>query len=528
MDGMTTGQDAFAPVLEALRTACGPDAVATDPEECAFFGADVYATGAVAMAVVRPATVEALCAAVRIAAAAGLAVHPRGGGMSYTDAFLPGSAAAIVLDTAGLDRIVAIQETDLWATVEAGVTWAQLDAALAPKGLRARFWGPMSGATATIGGGMSHGAATFGSAKAGMSGATALGFDVVLADGTLSRTGMDGQPGAEPFLRNYGPDLTGLFAHDGGAFGVKARITLALEPRPALIDGLSFAFADLATTLEAVRRVSRHGLAAEVIVTDAAVMAMNAQTTSLKDGAAMAARVFAQAPDLVTGAVRAAKLALAGRDFARGAAYGAHFTLEAPDRARMKAAREDLRRAMGAAAREMPPTVALAVRAFPFPPLPVTAGDGRRLLALHGLVPFSRAAALDADVQALLAPHRQALEAAKATVMFVFATIGANALLYEPFFYWEDSLSAYHRRRLAPEMLAALPERPDNPAARALVDQLKGALVALFRRHGCAHLQIGRVYPVMQDRDAGAMRLLHALKREADPDGRLNPGVLGL
>ena len=99
-------------------------------------------------------------------------------------------------------------------TVEAGCTWAQLYDVLRPMGLRTPLWGTLSGLKATIGGGMSQNGLFWGAAH-GTIATSAIRFEVVLADGRVVRTGSD-------FLRPFGPDLTGLFAADSGAFGIKA------------------------------------------------------------------------------------------------------------------------------------------------------------------------------------------------------------------------------------------------------------------------------------------------------------------
>ena len=57
----------------------------------------------------------------------------------------------------------------------------------------------------------------------------------------LARTGALAQPGGEGFWRHHGPDLTGLFLGDCGAFGIKTELALRLVPeRPAAF--ASFAF----------------------------------------------------------------------------------------------------------------------------------------------------------------------------------------------------------------------------------------------------------------------------------------------
>ena len=86
-------------------------------DDRAFFGADVYRSHAVPRAVVRPESIDELRALVTAAAEAGLAIHVRGGGVSYTDAHLPTREASMVVDTGALDRIVEINETDMTVTV---------------------------------------------------------------------------------------------------------------------------------------------------------------------------------------------------------------------------------------------------------------------------------------------------------------------------------------------------------------------------------------------------------------------------
>jgi FAD/FMN-containing dehydrogenase len=517
-----------ARALAALTQACGPDELILDAGERAFCAADVAGTGVAPLAVIRPTSVAALSAALAAAHAHRLAIHPRGGAMSYTDAFLPQTAHAIVVDTSGLNRILTIDPVNLFATVEAGVTWAQLDAALAPQGLRARFWGPMSGGTATVGGGVSHGAITFGSGEAGAAGGSVLGLTVVLADGAILRTGMDAQTGAAPFFRGYGPDLTGLFCHDCGALGVKAEITLALQPRATHVDGVSFLFDDFAGMLGAMQAISRTGLASEVVGTDSAVMRMGVAHRTFKDDLATGWQVFKAAPDPITGAARLARLALHGRDFFARAAYAAHFVAEADSAAELRIKLERMRRLAGPAAHETSNAMPLALRAMPFPPLPVTAADGRRLAALHAIVPFGAAPALQADLAAMAARHAPALNAARAELMFVFTTLGRNAFLSEPFFYWEDSLTPFLERRSPEALRASWPQRPDNPAARAAVKAAAAECIAIARRHGAGHMQIGRVYPWLADRDPASLAAIRGLKAQFDPQGLMNPGVLGL
>jgi len=109
----------------------------------------------------------------------------------------------------------------VYVTCEAGVTWKQLYEALSETGLRTPFWGTLSGIHATVGGGASQNCAFWGSGRYGAGADSIVGLEVVLADGTVLNTGAAAQTNSDPFFRHYGPDLTGLFCGDTGAFGFK-------------------------------------------------------------------------------------------------------------------------------------------------------------------------------------------------------------------------------------------------------------------------------------------------------------------
>jgi len=53
-------------------------------------------------------------------------------------------------------------------------------------------------------------------------------------------------------------------------------------------------------------------------------------------------------------------------------------------------------------------------------------------------------------------------------------------------------------------------------------------MIDLAFEHGGIHLQIGKVYPYLRERDENAVAILKDIKRRMDPEGLLNPGALGL
>ena len=70
-------------------------------------------------------------------------------------------------------------------------------------------------------------------------------------------------PSASPFFRNYGPDLTGMFLGDCGAFGIKTAITLQLIPTAKEEAYASFSFDDPAAQMGAMAQIGAELLASE-------------------------------------------------------------------------------------------------------------------------------------------------------------------------------------------------------------------------------------------------------------------------
>ena len=87
-DTPTQLSDATA-ALQSLKQCVGDENVALDLQEREYYSQDYYRKGDTATAVVKPQTIEQLSKVVALATQAGLAVFPRGGGLSYSDGYLP-------------------------------------------------------------------------------------------------------------------------------------------------------------------------------------------------------------------------------------------------------------------------------------------------------------------------------------------------------------------------------------------------------------------------------------------------------
>jgi D-lactate dehydrogenase (cytochrome) len=107
--------------LSALRDAAGSAQVLSDGVSREYYANDIFwQPGVTPVAVVLPKTREQAVEAVKAAAAHGVAIVPRGGGMSYTKGYLPESSQSVVIDTRKLASVLEVNVADRYITVEAG------------------------------------------------------------------------------------------------------------------------------------------------------------------------------------------------------------------------------------------------------------------------------------------------------------------------------------------------------------------------------------------------------------------------
>jgi FAD/FMN-containing dehydrogenase len=520
-----------AELKSTLTDIVGADNVREDSETRALHSQDIWAAAPATVAlVVTPVTVEQTARVMAAASAAGYALAPRGAGMSYTGGYVPLVERTVSLDLSQMDRVLDINADDMTVTVQAGCTWAHLLDELAPLGLRTPFWGPMSGLMSTIGGGLSQLNAMLGAGHYGTSSESVVAMTLVLSDGRILRTGARGADGNSPFYRHYGPDIAGLFFGDCGAFAVKAEITLRLIRNPPHEGYASFAFRSGVALLEAMAEMARAGVACETCAFDPGLTKVRMQRESLAKDVKTLAAVVSQQKSLVKGLVEAGRVVLAGRDFVGADDYPLHVIAEGRCAAAVDA---DLATVRQIAARfgghEIENTIAKVIRAQPFPPLNSVLGPaGQRWAPIHGIAPLSQAGAVFEAVAAVFAGMQAEFDAQAISIGYLFTSMSTNALIVEPVFYWPDARGLVHEAAMQPEHMARLPPLVANPAALAVVVKARESIIQVYQRFGCGHFQIGRTYPYRASRDAPSWSLLETVKRELDPGGGLNPGVLGL
>lgn len=475
-------------LAEALAGIVGRDHVRDDPAECAYYAADLFFSGPPALLVVQPGTRDEVVQAVKACYAAGASIVPRGGGLSYTGGYVPSGRRAVIFDTRRLNRVVAIEADDLYVTVEAGCTWASLADALARFNLRVPHFGPATGRISTIGGSLAQNSLLWGSGTGGTAADNVLGLEVVTGPGEVIVTGSGAVAHGTPFYRHYGPDLTGLFLGDCGALGIKTRATLRLEAIPAGVDYASFRFPTYEAMVTAASALARRRLVSECI---------------------------GNGPWLPPGATRPEVVAQL------------HLVVEGRSR---REARDRLIEAKGLCGHqgtEVEPTVPKFLRAHPFTFVQsLQDAQGRRQAWTHALVPYSRALHCYGAVTSFLNTQADVL-ARHGIAATISIAPTRSAFLVEPVLYWHDTLQPIHERGLGGDPKPAPAVKPD-PAATDAVRTLREGLRDLFRREGAVHLQIGRFYAYRDGLAPATFAVLEGIKRQLDPRGLMNPGVLGL
>jgi D-lactate dehydrogenase (cytochrome) len=203
--------------------------------------------------VVFPETTEEVAAVLAYADGAGVPVVPFGAGTSLEGHVIP-LEGGISLDLTRMNQIVAVRPNDLTATVRAGVTRSQLEAAAGPHGL----WFPVDpGADATLGGMAATNASGTTTVRYGGMRAHVLELEVVLADGRVVRAG------SRAVKSSAGYNLTNLFIGSEGTLGVITELTLRLHPIPEHVVVARAAF----PSIEAACRAAAAIIGAGVLVT---------------------------------------------------------------------------------------------------------------------------------------------------------------------------------------------------------------------------------------------------------------------
>ncbi len=518
-------------IIPQLQQIIGNDHVLLDQKDREYFSKDLsWRSNEVAEIVIQPNSIEQLSSAVEAASNAGLAIVPRGGGMSYTSGYTPTQAASMLIDMRRMSKIHEINADDMYVIVDAGCTWKDLHEALKPHGVSTPYWGPLSGAYATVGGALSQNSLFHGSGVGGTAAETVIGLKVVLADGSVVTTGSWAHKHSKPFWRHFGPDFTGIFTADTGAMGVKAMAALRLVTAPAHTGYLSFKFDKLEQMLAAQVRIARLGIASECYGFDPYYNSgFEKQGITFEEGLSKVGEIARKGG--LKGVMNAAKVAMGGKRILRDVPYSLHMTLDGLTE-RVAAEHTDIAAEVCTeeGGVEMANSIPVVFRGAPFGGVrTILLGSGGEIwIPVHGYFPLSCAQEAARKTEEFFADRAELMEKWDIKTSYLTAFSGPEFVI-EPSLYWHDELGDFRLSLIEEEYAEKWKSIPANEERRAVAIGIRDELRDLFDSLGGLHLQIGKYYPYedMMNNEA-LVQLAKGIKKVVDPEDKMNPGSLGI
>jgi D-lactate dehydrogenase (cytochrome) len=201
-------------------------------------------------AVVFPASREEVAGVLSFASRCGIPVVPYGEGSSLEGHTIP-TRGGISLDLSLMSEVLEVRPDDFIARVQPGVTHGELNCVLREHGL---FFPVDPGWDASIGGMAATNASGTNAVRYGAMRDRVLGLEVVLADGTVMRTG------GMAMKSSAGYNLTGLFVGSEGTLGVFTELILRLQPVPEHVLAARAIFPDIESAGRAAVAVIRAGV----------------------------------------------------------------------------------------------------------------------------------------------------------------------------------------------------------------------------------------------------------------------------
>jgi len=239
-------------LLQQLKRLLPDGAFLDSPEVLVGYSYDSQAVESLPEAVALPASTEEVAIVLAFCNTNGIPVTARGAGSGTTGGSVP-LAGGVVLSLQRMNRILEIDEENFLAIVEPGVITAELHKAVEAKGL---FYppDPASMGFSTIGGNIAENAGGMRAIKYGCTAPYVMGLEVVLADGSIIRSG------SKCIKDVVGFATMPLFIGSEGMLGVITKAWMRLLPLPAVKKTARIAFADLNTAARAVTAVLRSGV----------------------------------------------------------------------------------------------------------------------------------------------------------------------------------------------------------------------------------------------------------------------------
>tara|TARA_B100000676_G_scaffold69034_1_gene69128 strand:- start:229 stop:1719 length:1491 start_codon:yes stop_codon:yes gene_type:complete len=242
----------LAAALDELNGVLGADELILDEERLKVYETDgLTAKKRVPWVVALPRSTDQVRAVMRVAHRHGVPVVARGAGTGLSGGAMP-HEHGILLSLARFNQIVAVDEDNLLARVQPGVTNLSISEHVAPLGL---FYAPdpSSQIACTIGGNVAENSGGVHCLKYGLTVHNVRAVEVVTAEGELATIGSDA-------LDAPGYDLLALLHGSEGMLGIIVEVTVKLVPKPETVNVVLASFADVSSAGQAVSAIISAGI----------------------------------------------------------------------------------------------------------------------------------------------------------------------------------------------------------------------------------------------------------------------------
>ncbi|MDM8538192.1 FAD-linked oxidase C-terminal domain-containing protein [Desulfobacterales bacterium HSG17] len=235
-------------LIKEFQNIIGKDNVFTDQADLLTYSYDAAVVESVLPGlVVRPASSESLSRVIKLCYDNNLPLTVRGAGTNLSGGTVP-IAKGVVILTNGMNKILEINQQDMYAVVQPGVVTAKFAAAVEAKGL---FYPPDPGsqAVSTLGGNVAENAGGLRGLKYGVTSDYVMGLQFFDTCGELVKSG------SKTVKCATGYNLTGLMVGSEGTLGVFDEIILKLIPFPAHRKAMMAVFDEMSKASETVAAI---------------------------------------------------------------------------------------------------------------------------------------------------------------------------------------------------------------------------------------------------------------------------------
>lgn len=263
-DPVHNREESLRKALEALKEALGGEWARNEPSILCGYARDQSMTPASYPHIVcMPSSVEEVQAVYRVANEYLIDVLPYGTGLTTAGLALP-PYGGIIMDLRRMDRIVELDGENMFATVEPGVNFLELQVAAQKVGCR--LLNPSTAATAGVLSNHLFCNINTMASKYGFGMDSIMEVEVVLPNGDMVRTGGMATGSIKGAVQGPGPDVSSLWRYAFGTLGCVTKMTVRLYPEAPCHQQLFPAYEEdkLEVLAEALHDVAQDNLSLEL------------------------------------------------------------------------------------------------------------------------------------------------------------------------------------------------------------------------------------------------------------------------